>query len=113
MKIVFDNNIPAGLARALPGHEVLTCPKLGWTTLRNGTLLSTAEADGFDLMITADQNLKHQQNLTKRRIALVILGSNRWTIVRHYIVLIASSVEAATPNSYVFIKMPEARRPRS
>jgi hypothetical protein len=65
------------LARLLPGHEIATCPALGWTTLRNGTLLTAAEAEGFELMITADQNLKYQQDLAKRTIALIVLGSNR------------------------------------
>ena len=51
---------------------------LGWGELKNGVLLATAELHKFDVMITADQNIKYQQNLTRRKIALVVLGSNRW-----------------------------------
>jgi hypothetical protein len=112
VKFIFDNSTPGPLARFLAAHEISTCPKLGWTRLGNGELLSAAEAAGFDLMITADQNLKYQQDLAKRRIALIVLGSNDWSIVRKFTAVIAVSADAATPNSYVFIEMPVATRPR-
>jgi hypothetical protein len=110
VKIIFDNSTPGPLARSLIGHEILTCPKLGWTRLENGELLTAAEAAGFELMITADQNLKYQQNLAKRRIALIVLGSNYWPTVRQFSALIAANADAAKPNSYVFIEMPATRK---
>jgi hypothetical protein len=57
VKIVFDNNVPVGLACLLTGHTVSTSPDLGWTTLRNGVLLANAEAARFDVLVTADQNI--------------------------------------------------------
>ena len=63
-------------------------------------------------MISADQNLKYQQNLAKRRISLIVLGSKDWSIVRAYTAVIAGFAEAATANSYAFIEMPVTRRPR-
>lgn len=110
MKVLVDNNIPSGLIKILAEHEVFTCPKLGWTTLKNGILLMKAEDEGFDIMVTADQNLRYQQNLAQRRISIIVLGSNRWTIVKHYAEIIVSGVSAATANSYLFIEMPEAKR---
>jgi hypothetical protein len=81
--------------------------------MSNGELLDAAEAAGFDLMITCDQNVKHQQNLSRRRISLVVLGSNDWSIVRLHIDVISASVDAAVPSSYAFVEMPANRkRPR-
>ena len=88
------------------------CTKLGWARIGNGELLTTAEAAGFDLTISADQNLRYQQNLAKRRIALIVLDSNDWSIVRNYAALIARFADAASPNSYVFVEMPVTRLAR-
>jgi hypothetical protein len=86
---------------------------LGWSRLSNGELLDAADAAGFELMITCDQNVKYQQNLSMRRISLIVLGSNDWGIVKGYVEVISASVEAAVPNSYVFFEMPVNRkRPR-
>ena len=63
MKIILDHSAPAPLAKLLVGHTVSTCGMLGWTRMSNGELLDFAEAAGFELMITCDQNVKYQQNL--------------------------------------------------
>jgi hypothetical protein len=79
MRILFDHGTPAGLARALPGHTVTTAQARGWDRLSNGDLLQAAEADGFDLLSTTDRRIRYQQNLTARRIALIVLaGSTKW-----------------------------------
>jgi hypothetical protein len=72
MKIVFDQGTPVPLRRQLVGHAIMTAHEQGWTTLTNGALLEAAERAGFDVLITTDQNLRYQQNLTGRRLALVI-----------------------------------------
>jgi hypothetical protein len=70
MKVIFDENVPAPLRRHLPGHEVVTLQELGWSGIGNGELVK--RTDGvFDVLILADKNLRYQQNLTGRRIALV------------------------------------------
>jgi hypothetical protein len=74
--------------------------------LENGEFLNAAEAAGFDVLVTSDQNIQHQQNLSGRKFALVVLGSNIWPIVRGHGATIASTVEAAAPGSYNFIEMP-------
>ncbi len=74
--------------------------------LQNGELLDEAEAAGFDVLVTSDQNIRYQQNLTGRKLALVVLGSNIWPVVREHEAEIAAKVGAATAGSYDFIEMP-------
>ena len=74
--------------------------------LDNGELLKAGEAAGFDVMITSDQNIGYQQNLRGRRLALLVLGSNIWPVVRDHGATIAAKVETSTPGSYDFIEMP-------
>ncbi len=76
---MFDKNVPVGVRRFLTGHEVRTFVEMQWhPQLENGELLAAAEAAGFDAMLTADQNIRYQQNLTGRRLALIVIGSNIW-----------------------------------
>jgi hypothetical protein len=74
--------------------------------LENGVLLDAAEAAGFDAMVTSDQSIPYQQNLSGRKLALIVLGSNIWPLVREHGAAIAAEVDAATPGSYAFIEMP-------
>jgi predicted nuclease of predicted toxin-antitoxin system len=107
LRIVFDKNVPVGVRRFLPKHEVRTFVEMQWhPQLENGELLKVAEASGFDVMVTSDQNIKYQQNLTGRKLALVVLGSNIWPVVRIHEALISDRVDASAPGSYEFIEMP-------
>jgi predicted nuclease of predicted toxin-antitoxin system len=72
MKILLDQGTPAPLRRALSAHRVSTAYELGWAALTNGALLEKAETD-FDILITTDKNLRHQQNLAQYRLAILIL----------------------------------------
>jgi len=71
MKMLLDVCTPVQVRQALPGHDVHTAVMMGWGELENGDLLREAEAAGFDLLIICDKNLRHQQNLTGRRLAPV------------------------------------------
>ena len=105
--ILFDKNAPVGVRRLLPGHEVRTFPETQWRhQLENGELLQAGEEAGFEVLVTSDQNIKYQQNLSGRRLALVVLGSNIWPVVRDHPASIKAEVDAATPGSYAFIEMP-------
>jgi predicted nuclease of predicted toxin-antitoxin system len=107
LRIVLDKNVPVGVRRFLSGYEVRTFVEMQWRPqLENSELLKAAEASGFDVMVTSDQNIRHQQNLMGRKLALVVLGSNIWPVVRDHGVAIAAKVDAATPGSYQFIEMP-------
>jgi hypothetical protein len=67
MLILVDHVTPAGIARFLPGHTVTKAKDRGWDTLTNGDLLAEAERAGFDVLLTADKNMRHQQNLRPDR----------------------------------------------
>ena len=70
---------------------------MGWQRLSNGALLRAAEASGFGLMITADRNLRFQQNLAARRLAILVLSSNKWARIRPQLAAVAQAVAAAEP----------------
>ena len=74
MRIIFDNGTPRGVATALAGHTVEEARSRGWDILRNGELLDAAETAGFEVFLTTDRNIRYQQNLTGRKIAIVVLG---------------------------------------
>jgi hypothetical protein len=113
LRILFDKNVPIGVRRFLPKHEVHTFVEMRWhPQLENGELLLEAEATRFDVLITSDQNIRYQQNLTGRKLALVVLGSNIWPVVRDYAAAIAAKVDAAAPGSYGFIEMAHPPKPR-
>lgn len=77
-----------------------------WSRLANGDLLEAAEADGFDVFVTTDQNLKYQQNLSARSIAIIVVKSTSWPRIRQCIREIKSAVDAATSGDYVEIDVP-------
>src|SRR2546426_1077908 len=72
MRILLDESVPRALKRLLPGHDVRTVVEEGWGSIANGELLTRA-SNGFDVLLTADQNLPDQQNLTRFDIAVVVL----------------------------------------
>ncbi len=101
MKILFDANTPAPLARFLRGHEVVRADELGWQGLENGALLDAAEQARFDLLLTCDQNVRYQQNFASRKLALVILSSNHWPTLRRIAARIATAVDFVQPGNIV------------
>jgi hypothetical protein len=105
MRILFDNGTPRGVASALLGHVVEEARLHGWDTLRNGELLDAAEAAGYELFLTTDRNIRYQQNLTGRRIAVVVLGKGRWRLIKARLSAIAAAVNAATPGSFTEVEI--------
>ena len=73
MRILLDESVPRHLARFLKGHEVQTVPRRGWAGVRNGELLRRAATE-FDVFVTVDQNLQHQQNLSRFPVAVAVLA---------------------------------------
>lgn len=73
MRVLLDEQLPRQLGPLLVGHEVRTVKQQSWAGLKNGALLDAAEADGFGILVTGDQNLQFQQNLAKRQIGVVVL----------------------------------------
>jgi hypothetical protein len=108
MQILFDQGTPIGIRRALLQHDVKTAREKGWSTLLNGDLLRAAEEAGFDAPLTTDTNLRYQQNLQPRRLAIVALRGNRWSLVRDKLPQIVAAVEAAKPGSYTLVEITAA-----
>ena len=106
MLILFDHVTPRGIARFLPGHTVTKAKDRGWDRLTNGDLLAEAERAGYDVLLTADKNMRYQQNLTGCRIALVVLSTPQWPFVRLHLDKIAAAVNASTPGSLVEVEIP-------
>jgi hypothetical protein len=108
MRVLFDQGTPVPIANSLSGHSVKTASQMGWDTLTNGELLGVAEEAGFQVLLTSDKNLAYQQNLKDRKIAIVVLGRNRWSIVRAVLPRIVAAVNGAAPGSYIIVDVPDA-----
>ena len=106
MRILLDECVPIQVRAALPGHEVTSAQRMGWGGLRNGALLNAAEQAGFELFIVADKNLRYQQNLTGRRLAILELWTNhRPTLERHFD-RIRAAAESIQPGQYRTVEAP-------
>ncbi|MEG4321560.1 MULTISPECIES: hypothetical protein [unclassified Microcoleus] len=106
MKILFDQGTPVPLRRSLLGHKVDTAYERGWSTLANGDLLETAEGDGYNLLVTTDRNLRYQQNLANREIAIVVLLSTSWPRIQRHQDDIRNAIDTIVPGAYLEIEIP-------
>lgn len=106
MRVLFDHNIPKGIASSLKEHHVTVAVALGWESISNGQLLAQAEASGFDGMLTADKNIRYRQNLKNRRIAIVLLTNPTWRDVVPYVDRVITGINAATPGSFTEVEIP-------
>lgn len=100
MRVLFDQGTPAPLRHALVGHSVETVFEWGWAALQNGALIAAAEAEGFEVFLTTDKNLKYQQNLAGRRLAVVVLSTTSWPRIRAETAKVLEAVESAAPGSF-------------
>ena len=112
MLVLFDNGTPRTLARFLiDRHAVTEARARGWGELENGELLREAEAAGFDVLVTTDKNLSYQQNLARRKIAIVVLGLGRWSLIKPHVAQVVAAVNAATPGSFAEVEILYPPRP--
>ena len=106
MRVLFDQGTPVPLRQYLTGHTISTAYELGWATLKNGELLRSAEERGFEVIVTIDTNLRYQQNLAARRIAVVVLSTPSWPRIRVVAEHVASAINSASVGSYVVVSVP-------
>ena len=106
MKILLDESVPVQVKSALAGHVVSTVSELGWKGRENGELLTAVEQAGFEVFILADKNLRYQQNLSARRIALVELWTNHRPTLEKHFALIASAVTGIRAGEYRIVSKP-------
>jgi predicted nuclease of predicted toxin-antitoxin system len=100
LKVLFDHNVPRKLRFLLGDHVIETADALGWAELRNGELLAEAELAGFDVVLTGDKNLSYQQNLAGRTLAIIVLETNNWNILKLNTLPVAEALDRATPGSF-------------
>lgn len=106
MRIVLDENLPRPLARIFePGHQVMTVQGLGLSGTANGALIARLEGN-HDVFVTADKNIRYQQNLTGRTLAIVELPTNRLPLLKAVTTEVVTAVLAATPGSYTVVAPP-------
>jgi hypothetical protein len=111
-RILLDHNLAVDLRDLLPGHDIRHAVEMGWDQIGNGALLTIAEAAGFEIVITADQNIRYQQNLSGRRLSLVVVSTNHWPTLRGSIGLMVETIGLVTSGSYheVAVERPPRRR---
>jgi predicted anti-sigma-YlaC factor YlaD len=102
VRILFDQGTPAPLR----SHEVSTAFELNWGQLKNGDLLSEAEKAGFDVLVTTDQNLKYQQNLSTRRIGVVVIDTTSWPRIKKGIAGVVDALNRIGLGGYVEVAIP-------
>ena len=100
MKVLLDECVDWRLARDIVGHEVKTARQMGWTTIKNGELLTLA-AQRFDVFVTVDRNLSFQQNLVSLSIAIIVLKArtNRIVDLRPLVPKLLTAIEFAQPGA--------------
>jgi len=106
MKILLDECVPWPLHKVLPGHECQTAQQCGWGGIKNGELLKRMESQ-FDLFITADQNLRYQQNLAGRRVAIIQLSTNKLRPLLAASDALRTTIANIQPAQFVMLDIPE------
>jgi Domain of unknown function (DUF5615) len=104
MQVLFDQGTPVPLRRYLALHAVTTVFEKGWSTLQNGELLDTAEREGFEVLVTTDQNLKYQQNLKERQLAIVVLMTTSWPRIEKKVDHVVATINAVKPGDYIEVE---------
>jgi hypothetical protein len=106
VRVLFDQGTPVPLRHHLVGHDVATAYERGWSALRNGDLLDAAERAGFTVFVTTDRSLRYQQNLSTRRLAVVILMTTSWPRIQRLIEQVIQAIDAATEPGCVEVPIP-------
>ena len=106
MTILFDEGVPRQLRRLLGRDDITLLEERGWKGVKNGRLLQLAEENNFTVLVTADQNLKYQQNLKGRKIAIVVIPYNRRKGMPLLVPNIGIALDTIKPGDYVEIPWP-------
>jgi len=106
VQILFDQGTPAPLRRFLTAHDVSTAYEQGWSTVTNGDLIRLAEQQGYELLITTDTNLRYQQNLKTRAIAILVISTTSWPRIRSAAELVVVEVAGIRAGEYCELRIP-------
>ena len=102
-RVLLDHCVPYPFRDLLVDCTVSTALEMGWAQLKNGELLDAAESAGFEVLITADKNLRYQQNLSGPRIAIIELPTNRLRLVANYAPQVNAALATITSSAYVVV----------
>ena len=94
------------MRKSLVNHEVSTAHEQGWSQLQNGELIAAAEDSGFEIFVTTDKNLKYQQNLAGRSMAIVVLLTTSWPKIKCHLPLVVAAIDQAQNGSYCEVSVP-------
>lgn len=101
--VLLDENLPQKLRFHLAGHNVVTTAYQGWAGVSNGALIQAAEESGFEVLLTADQGVNYQQNMKGRKLALIVLSTNRNSLVLQAVERIAAAIDEVALGGFLFI----------
>jgi len=104
MLVLFDQGTPVPLRRYLAPHVVTTVFEKGWSTMQNGELLRTAEREGFEVLVSTDQNLKYQRNLQERRLAIIVLMTTGWPRIERKVDRVIAALNSVKPGEYIEVE---------
>ena len=116
MKILLDENLPHKLRELLAKHETFTVAYMGWVGIRNGELLAASEREGFEILLTSDQGFPHQQNMSERKLAVLLVPTPDWNVVKHHDVAILAAIDNSVPGTFARVSFSPAtpsRKPPS
>ena len=105
MRLLFEQGTPVPIRRLLTQHEVVTAHERGWPQLKNGELLDSAEKERFAVLVTTDAILKYQENLTSRKLAIVVLTTTSWPKIQRVADAVVAAVDGATAGSYIEVEV--------
>jgi len=106
VRVLFDQGTPVPLRGALTAHHVETAYERGWSTLENGELLRIGEVEGFEVLVTTDRNLRHQQNLSDRSIGVVVLSTPSWPRIKRASRLVEDAISQAGLGACIEVEIP-------
>jgi hypothetical protein len=101
MRILFDQGTPVPLRKLLSPHSIDTASELGWSQLSNGDLISAAEGEGYEALITTDKSLRYQQNLAHRKIGIIVLSTTSWPKIRSSPDKVLSAINSLQDSSFI------------
>jgi predicted nuclease of predicted toxin-antitoxin system len=107
VKVLVDECVPLKLVRLLTGHTFSTVQQKDWDGFTNGKLLALAEPV-FDLFLTSDRNLRYQQNLKGRKIAILLLSTNHWPTMKKQVPLVQTALDKIRPKEFLRLEIPES-----
>ncbi len=103
MNIFLDESAPKPLAYRLKGHAVESAASMDWRGIQNGKLLRLVNAAQFDVFITSDKNMIHQQPMSQFRFATLVLSTNDWKAMRNKVQPIRDALSMLVPGSVSYV----------